>query len=233
MAESPRTLVSRKSVVQIAGITSADEARMLVECGVDFLGFPLEPRHGGGDVSEVDAAGIIRAIPPRVFGVLITYSNVAGDVASICRNLGVSVVQLHGDIAVEEIRRIRELSPGLFVVKTLVVRGNNLDGLVGEVNRMERYVDAFLTDTFDPETGRWGATGKTHDWSISRRIVECTSRPVILAGGLTPENVHRAICEVGPAGVDVHTGVEDSSGRKNRELVERFIEQARKAFNSK
>jgi len=232
MAESPGRLLSRKRIVQIAGVTSTAEARMLVECGADFLGFPLEPHHGDGDVNLADATAIIRAIQPPVFGVLITYSNSAGKVTSVCRSLGVSVVQLHGGVAVDEIRRMRELSPDLHVVKTLVVRENNLPQLIEEVNGVEQYVDAFLTDTFDQETGRWGATGKTHDWSISRRIVECASRPVILAGGLTPENVHRAITEVGPAGVDVHTGVEDARGRKNRKLVERFVEQARKAFTS-
>ncbi|MBP2681380.1 MAG: phosphoribosylanthranilate isomerase, partial [Candidatus Krumholzibacteriota bacterium] len=100
------------------------------------------------------------------------------------------------------------------------------------VDRFAPFVDAFLTDTFDESTGRWGATGKTHDWSVSRRLVERSSRPVILAGGLTPQNVARAIREVRPAGVDAHTGVEDSRGRKDRSLVERFVAEARRAFAS-
>ena len=95
---------------------------------------------------------------------------------------------------------------------------------------MSGYVDAFITDTFDPVTGASGATGKTHDWEISRRIVEHSRHPVILAGGLTPENVGDAIRLVRPAGVDVHTGVEDDQGRKDRRRVEAFVTRARDAF---
>jgi phosphoribosylanthranilate isomerase len=91
-------------------------------------------------------------------------------------------------------------------------------------------VDAFITDTFDPKTGASGATGKTHDWRVSRRLVEAVDRPVILAGGLTPENVKRAILEVRPAGVDSHTGVEDSSGRKSRDKICKFLSEAQEAF---
>ena len=92
------------------------------------------------------------------------------------------------------------------------------------------HVDAFITDTWDPQTGARGATGKTHDWDVSRRIVETAARPVILAGGLTPENVGHAILQVGPAGVDAHTGVEKPDGMKDPALVRAFVEEARRAF---
>lgn len=232
MTESPGILLSCKRIVQIAGIANANEARMLVACGADFLGFPLGPAGGKDDAGEKDAERIIRALRPPAYGVLITYSNLAGAIATLCRNLRVSIVQLHGDIALGEVRRLKETSPGLFIVKTLVVRKSNLPPLLDDVDRFGEHADAFMTDTFDEGTGRWGATGKTHDWSISRRIVERAQRPVILAGGLTPENVYRAITDVGPAGVDVHTGVEDVAGRKDRGRVERFVAQARKAFDS-
>jgi len=91
-------------------------------------------------------------------------------------------------------------------------------------------VDAFITDTFDPATGASGATGRTHDWNISRRLVEISRRPVLLAGGLAPDNVAEAIRRVRPAGVDSHTGVEDSAGRKDRDKVSRFVAEARRAL---
>ena len=69
-----------------------------------------------------------------------------------------------------------------------------------------------------------------HDWAISRRLVELSTRPVILAGGLTAANVGPAIAAVRPAGVDVHTGVEDKNGRKDPHLVTRFVHEARRAF---
>jgi phosphoribosylanthranilate isomerase len=99
--------------------------------------------------------------------------------------------------------------------------------LVGEVSS---YVGAFITDTFDPATGLSGATGKVHDWSVSRSIVELSGKPVILAGGLTADNVKEAILKVRPAGVDSHTGVEGTDGRKKRELVRKFVSEAKKGF---
>ena len=87
-----------------------------------------------------------------------------------------------------------------------------------------------LTDTYAPETGAAGATGRTHDWAVSRRLVELSPRPVILAGGLTPANVRQAIAAVRAAAVDVHTGVEDASGRKDRAKVREFVAEARAAF---
>jgi len=85
-------------------------------------------------------------------------------------------------------------------------------------------------DTYDAATGRHGATGKTHDWSVSRRLVELSPKPVVLAGGLNPGNVRAAIAAVQPAGVDVHTGIERPDGRKRRDLTEHFVAEARAGF---
>ncbi len=96
---------------------------------------------------------------------------------------------------------------------------------------MSAFVDDYITDTYDPIRKTSGDTGKTHDWGISQRLVQLSNRPVILAGGLTPDNVRMAILQVKPAGVDCHTGVEDASGRKSREKVERFVAEAETGFN--
>jgi phosphoribosylanthranilate isomerase len=116
------------------------------------------------------------------------------------------------------------------VIKSLVVGLRDPAALEVEAERLAPWVDAFITDTFDPATGATGATGRTHDWSVSRRLVECLPRPVVLAGGLTPENVAEAIRQVRPAGVDSHTGVEGADGRKSRDKVMRFVAAARAAF---
>jgi phosphoribosylanthranilate isomerase len=130
----------------------------------------------------------------------------------------------------DELKRVKTLDPSLTVIKSLVVGVRDDKALEAMVSELSPLVDAFITDTFDPKTGASGATGKTHDWRVSRRLVELSHRPIILAGGLTPENVKRAILEVRPAGVDSHTGVEDSSGRKSREKVQKFVAEAREAF---
>ncbi len=206
---------------------------MLAECGVAWIGFPLRLPVNTEDTTEDEAAEIVRdlaAFRGDVTSVLITYLSDPDEITAFARTLGVTVVQLHGDVPVESLRRLREESPELHVVKSLVVGrtpDRELDRLVGECSPS---VDAFITDTFDPATGASGATGRVHDWAVSRRIVERSPRPVILAGGLTPENVREAVHVVRPAGVDVHTGVEDATGRKDRRLVEAFVAEARAAF---
>ena len=116
------------------------------------------------------------------------------------------------------------------MIKSLVVRRDNADALVGAVAEFAPHVDAFITDTFDPATGASGATGRTHDWAVSARLVAVSPLPVILAGGINPSNVAAAVARVRPAGVDVHTGVEGPDGRKRRDLVEAFVATACRAL---
>jgi len=219
-----------ENLIQIAGIIDKTEAEMLQQCGVTYLGFPLRLPVHREDISEESASRIIRRLDPPVFGVLITYLDDAGEIAEFCASLGACIVQLHGEIAIEELAKLKEIAPELLTIKSLVVGLHTQDALESMIARCSDSVDAFITDTYDPTTGASGATGKIHDWSISRRLVEMSDRPVILAGGLDPGNVRRAILEVRPAGVDSHTGVEDDTGRKSREKVEEFISEAKAGF---
>jgi phosphoribosylanthranilate isomerase len=131
---------------------------------------------------------------------------------------------------VSELKKLRALNPDLCIFKSLVVEQDNTGELRRTVEALAPLADAFITDTFDPATGARGATGKTHDWNISRMLVELSPKPVILAGGLNAENVREAILAVRPAGVDSHTGVEGPDGRKDREKVKKFVREARAAF---
>ena len=217
-------------MIQIAGVIDAAEADMLQRCGVRYLGFPLRLPVHREDLSEKQAAAIIKSLAAPAFGVLITYLDRASEIAAFCDALGARIVQLHGEIERDELKRLKILDPNLTVIKSLVIGMRDDRALEAMLRELTPFVDAFITDTFDPNTGASGATGKTHDWRVSRRLVELADRPVILAGGLTPENVKRAILEVRPAGVDSHTGVEDTSGRKSREQVEKFLSEANEAF---
>jgi phosphoribosylanthranilate isomerase len=154
----------------------------------------------------------------------------AQEILDLCRKLGTIRVQLHGDISIPELRKLKKLAPELYIIKSLIVRGDNFSQLAEQVNHFENIVDAFITDTHDPATGADGATGKTHDWSISRGLVEISPKPLILAGGLNPQNVRRAIFQVRPAGVDAHTGVENAAGRKDPAKVRKFVAEARVGF---
>jgi phosphoribosylanthranilate isomerase len=201
-----------------------------MDCGVRYLGFPLRLPVHREDLGEAEAAEIIRSLPPTCQGVAITYQQDAGDIAAFMEYLGAGMVQLHGDVPAGQLARLKELRPDLQVIKSLVVGKHEPAVLAGLVHELGPLVDAFITDTYDPATGASGATGRTHDWRVSRALVALSPRPVILAGGLTADNVREAILAVGPAGVDTHTGVEDASGRKDRDKVMRFIAAAREAF---
>lgn len=219
-----------KDLIQIAGVIDQAEAELLVKCGVRYLGFPLRLPVHREDLSEGEAAAIIRNLRSPARAVLITYLNQAGEIVEFCRSLGASIVQLHGEIDASELRSIKERDPKLAIIKSLVIGLHPVEQLLDLVQRMASYVDAYITDTFDPKTGACGATGKTHDWAVSRQLIRYSPRPVILAGGLTPGNVRDAILAVQPAGVDAHTGLEDPSGRKSREKVKQFVSAAQEAF---
>jgi phosphoribosylanthranilate isomerase len=219
-----------KNAIQIAGVIDQAEAAMLLAAGVEYLGFPLRLPDGREDLDEDEAAWIIRSLPADVEGVCITYLSRAAEIIELCDALGARWVQLHGEIAGPELLELRNTRPELSVIKSLIVRSENLNGLDHEINAFSELVDAFITDTFDPGTGRTGATGLTHDWAVSRRIVALSPRPVILAGGLHPDNVRQAIVEVRPAAVDAHTGVEGSDGRKDPDKVAAFVREARAGF---
>ncbi|MGE5789928.1 MAG: phosphoribosylanthranilate isomerase [Syntrophaceae bacterium] len=219
-----------KGLVQIAGVRSLEEARMLLQAGVDWLGFPLRLELHREDLPAEEVSRIIASLGIGDRAVLITYLADALAIARLAAVLGCRRVQLHGDITAGEVLRLKEADAGLYLIKALVVRPGNLDELIHMAGDYGPLVDAFVTDTWDPQTGARGATGKTHDWEASRRIVQSAIRPVMLAGGLTAANVGRAIMQVRPAGVDSHTGVEAPDGAKDPALVRAFVEESRKAF---
>ncbi len=217
-------------IIQVAGIIDLEEAELLIKSGVDFLGFPLRLPVNKEDLKEEEVQKIIKKTHFKNF-VLITYLSKATEIINFCNYLRTPIVQLHGEIEIQEIQILKSLAPKIKIIKSLVIKENNLEYLENLIHETYNLVDYYITDTFDPLTGASGATGKTHDWEISKQLVEVSPKPVILAGGLNPENVKEAIIFVKPAGVDVHTGVENCSGRKDKYLLKKFIKQARHGYD--
>ncbi|HUH67358.1 MAG TPA: phosphoribosylanthranilate isomerase [Syntrophales bacterium] len=219
-------------IIQIAGVVDEREAMMLVEAGIVQIGFPIGVPVHKEDIGAEHAARIIRLLKSPAVAVLITYLDRAEEIIDLRKITGAQKVQLHGRISISEVVNLKKLAPDLPVIKSLIVGADNPEEIESTLLEFSSHVDAFMTDTYDPVTGACGATGKTHDWDVSRRLVSISPRPVILAGGLTPENVGRAIRRVRPAGVDAHTGVEEPDGRKDERLVRAFVREAREAFAS-
>jgi phosphoribosylanthranilate isomerase len=213
--------------IQVAGIRSLEEGRMLADCGVDLFGFPLRLPVHAPDLSEDDARDVMAALGPSSC-VLITYEEDPDRLVELCRFLNVGAVQLHSSAAPDILARIRERVPSV-LIKSYVVRRESC-GPAGFVRAYSGVCDAFITDTFDPDTGASGATGRVHDWAVSAEFVRLSPLPVILAGGLNQGNVRRAILETRPAAVDAHTGVEGPDGSKDPDLVRAFVREARAGF---
>jgi len=204
---------------------------MLCECGVTHIGFPLRLSYHREDLTDRQVREIVQALPRNVAKVLITYLRPPEEIAKLADYIGADTVQLHATPTAETLRQLRSISPGLQIIRSLIVGASDPAMLASEALSQADLVDFFLTDSYDPTTGASGATGKAHDWKISQFLCSHVGRPLILAGGLNPRNVRQAIREVGPAGVDAHTGVESPNGCKDPQLVEAFVREARLGFS--
>jgi len=151
-----------KGIIQIAGIQDLDEAEMLLSEGVDWLGFPFHLPIHEEDLTFLQAAEIVARTDPAAC-VLITYLDKAKAVLQATRDLRIGKVQLHGNVNRDELLRIKQEDPPLFVVKSIIIGKKSVAELEREVLDLQDVADAFLTDTFDPSTGASGGTGKTQN----------------------------------------------------------------------
>lgn len=201
--------------VKICGITSLDDALVAVDAGADALGFVFfekSPRN----VDPEQAAGIIAHLPPFVQVVGLFVNAPLEFVNTTADRCGLDIVQLHGDETPGYCDMVRRR-----VMKVFRVRGMESLAPIADYR-----VSAYLLDAYSPNA--YGGTGSLFDWDCA--IAAKQHGPVVLAGGLDPENVASAVAKVRPYGVDVSSGVEAFPGKKDPELVRRFIEQAKKQF---
>ena len=200
--------------VKICGITQLDDALAAVEAGADALGFMFHepsPRH----LTPSAAAKITRHLPPFVAKVGVFVNASADVVRRIVAECGLDAVQLHGDETPEFCGQFAPLK----VIKAFRIRDEK-----SLLPLSDFETDAWLLDSFVP--GKEGGTGTTFNWDLANQAKE-SGRPIILAGGLTPENIAEAVHEVWPYAVDVSSGVEAAPGRKDAALVRAFIAAVR------
>lgn len=219
-----------KNAIQVAWVIDQAEADMLMSNWVEYLWFPLRLTVWKEDLSEEYAAEIAKTITWFHKPVIITYEDTAEKVLNFCEKMWIFVIQLHWKISLEEVKKIKESNPDIYIIKSLVVSGENTDELIQMVRELSEYVDAFITDTFDPKTWAEWATWKTHDWSISKKLVEISPKPVIIAWWLNPTNVKDAIIQIRPAWVDAHTWLEWKDWRKDPDKIAKFVQQAKDWF---
>ncbi|MEB3193700.1 MAG: phosphoribosylanthranilate isomerase [Cyanobacteriota bacterium] len=209
--------------VKICGVRSLADLQGVLAAGPDGVGFILGARHRTEDaVSPHRAAELVAALPPFVSSVMVTHLQEAAPIVALALQVRPTTLQLHDAIPPGAIQALRTALPGLKLIQAIHVVS---DAAIAEAVALEPFVDALLLDSRTAD--RIGGTGQTHDWRISRRIVEACTKPVILAGGLTPANLASALAAVGPAGVDVNSGVETAAGDKDPERVRAFVRLCR------
>jgi phosphoribosylanthranilate isomerase len=203
--------------VKICGVTSWADAKLAVNAGADAIGlnfYAPSPRA----VTPAVAWEIVRRLPPFVESVGVFVNWAAEPVDALARAVRLNAVQLHGD---EPPWEVAELAAGRPVIKAFrVKRGFRPVGL-----RPYRAAAAFLLD--NSSAGLWGGTGKRFDWSVARHSKRFGR--IILAGGITPENVVEAIRAVQPYAVDVASGVESRPGKKDPARLRELMRQVDRA----
>jgi len=205
--------------VKICGHTGTEDLRASVAAGADAVGVIADvdvetPR----EVTVRHAADLLAAVPPLATGVLVTMPDTVGDAVELLGRPSPDAIQVHGTLDPDEIADLRER------VHVDVIAA------VGADEDLAAYADAadaLLVDTPAAEGG--GGTGRTHDWDATREATADLEVPVILAGGLAPDNVTEAIETVRPFGVDVASGVESEGGVKDHDAVRTFVANARSA----
>ncbi|HEX3871627.1 MAG TPA: phosphoribosylanthranilate isomerase [Pirellulales bacterium] len=215
--------------IKICGITTVDDARSAVQAGADAIGlnfFRGSPRR----ISIEMARDIIAALPPGVAKVGVFVNASATEVRATADALHLDYVQLHGDEPPDQLGSLADLA---------VLRAFRLgpDGLTAvslylrTCASLNAAPHSVLLDSL--RTGQYGGTGSTFDWQRAIDYLQLPNvPPLVLAGGLTAENVADAIAAVRPAAVDTASGVESSPGRKDVARMMRFVAAARAAFDA-
>jgi phosphoribosylanthranilate isomerase len=199
--------------IKICGITNLEDALLAAELGADALGFifyPKSPRHVAPEV----ARSIIAQLPPFVAAVGVFVDEAAAVVRDLAVQAGLDWVQLHGQESPEYCRSLERK-----VIKAFCIQDES------SLIRLADYqgaAQALLLDTY--KKGQVGGTGEIFDWHWARKAKQYG--PIILAGGLTPENVARAIATAGPAAVDAASGTEASPGKKDPARLRAFFKAA-------
>ena len=203
--------------VKICGISNWADAKTALDAGASALGFnfyPPSPRY----MPPLEAREIIRRVPRHASSVGVFVDEPVRRILQIGRAAGIGLIQLHGDEGPEIVRKLR---PRYLVIKAFRVRRGF------RVERLARYsaAAAFLLDGFRARVR--GGTGRTFDWRIAREAKRYG--PILLAGGITPENVERAILEVNPFGIDVASGIEARPGKKDPARIRALMRAVERA----
>ena len=209
--------------VKICCISSVAEAELAVRHGASAIGLVGHMPSGPGVIGDELIAEIAAAVPPAVATFLLTSETESDAIVEHVRRCGTNTVQLVDSVDPQAYGSLRKALPHLKIVQVIHVTGPES---VGEAKKCAMLADALLLDSGRPAAAvkELGGTGRVHDWTLSRRIVDEVARPVFLAGGLRPDNVAEAWQAVRPFGLDLCTGVRTDDKLDAAKLKEFFRE---------
>ena len=189
--------------------------------GAAAVGLVGEMPSGPGPIPDADIRRIAASVPPPVATFLLTSEQTASRIVTHQRRTLTSTIQIVDELLGRDYVVLRTELPGVKLVQVVHVTGPES---VDEACEVAAQVDAVLLDSGNPKlkVKELGGTGRRHDWSLSRKIVETCGKPVFLAGGLNAENVREAVDAVGPFGLDVCSGVR-TEGKLDPAKLERFF----------
>ncbi len=216
--------------VKICGVRRVVDALAAINAGADEIGLLVGQRHTSGDFISSETAAEIAAACASMDGVtpvLVTHVTDPAEVHALARRIGVSAIQVHSEMPPEGLVWLKARDAGYRLRKSWHVTGSESLGY-GEAYRGA--ADAFLLDSANAATGQVGGTGKTHDWGLSAEIVRrFAGTPLIVAGGLNPENVAAAVGRIRPAGVDANSSTKGPDGFKDVGRMRAFVRAAKGA----
>ena len=220
----------KKTQIKVCCIANAEEAQIALNQGINAVGLVGHMPSGPGVIGSDRAASIIAALPGGVDSFFLTSHELGRDIVEALGVIKASTVQIVRHIDPVEYLPIIENLPNLRRIQVIHVEN---DSALGLIERYNEVADAFLLDSGKTmgTNPQFGGTGKVHDWVISKQFVQSTDLPVYLAGGLSSENVFRAVTEVRPAGVDVCSGVR-SNDTLDLEKVRAFVQEVQRADDS-
>lgn len=196
--------------VKICCISSITEAKLALTAGANILGLVGPMPTGPGILTVTAITEIMLALPSTITTWLLTSETSAEAIITQHQEVKTSGVQLVRSLELGEYAKIRSALPDVQLIQVIHVQNEDS---IAAANAIAAQVDCILLDSGNPDKQELGGTGRTHNWDISRRIVEQLTVPVFLAGGLNPENVATAIQKVRPFGVDLCSGI-----RTNKKL---------------
>ena len=210
-----------KIKVKICGITSNEDLVTAVEAGADAVGFVVNVPSSPRNLTLGEAERLMKNTPVFVKNVVVTVPKRLSELIEIYERLKPDILQVHGHNLSGSV--IREKLANTRLIRAIQVKSNHA---VGEAVKAANTFDAILVDSFVAD--KFGGTGKVHDWELSKRVRQKVHpKPLILAGGLNPENVQDAVRVVKPYAVDVSSGVESQLGIKDSKKVFEFIKNAK------